>query len=505
MKRRRKTNRQAQPTTDNRKETRKPDLPKGLCQRGKGYRFKRMVKRSLIREDWGQISEADAIHRAERYNWEIADGKNPVQEAKQKSTTFSEFAYGVWLPKKKATVKESSYKKYRSQVDTFAYFLERVRGLKDCPLGDIDYAIADDFITHRRTAPIVPNGTRKYTRAQNSGASKKTIHSEKEALKALFKEALVRKLIPENPFEEVVAKNPSREEIAERHNPLSISQQKHLLRAAGEVDDTRTDKENARFRDIVFLMLHTGLRRNEVTVLEWTDLDWQKRLIHVRKKTFTETRTIPIPLSAVSALKRLTRNKANDEPLFPNEKAAARLGSTLDIRTVDDLLKIKAGGVDLVNNTITLTQEVEWDPKGSVGSVPMCQRVYDLLEELKSRSTSHFVFPHRDGGRCRLKLLGFLHRARDRANEGIDKHNANIEAMKLPEGEKQKKKVDRIPEGLRIHDLRHTCGTTLRELGVPLETISGILRHASLEQTLVYAKYGTEKEGAEAIKKLDGV
>ena len=201
MKKRLKTSRQPKLKTDDRTETRKVDWPKGLNQRGQSYRFKRMVNGDTLRENWGQISEAAAIQKAERYNWEIADGKNPVQEAKQKATTFPEFAYGVWLPKKKATVKESSHKKYRSQIDNFAHFLERVKKLKDCPLGDIDYALADDYLTHRRTAPIMPNGSREFTRAQKGGASKKTIRSEMEMLKALFNEALARKLVSENPFD----------------------------------------------------------------------------------------------------------------------------------------------------------------------------------------------------------------------------------------------------------------------------------------------------------------
>jgi integrase len=60
------------------------------------------------------------------------------------------------------------------------------------------------------------------------------------------------------------------------------------------------------------------------------------------------------------------------------------------------------------------------------------------------------------------------------------------------------------PKGrLRIHDLRHTLGRRLRkDLGVPLETIMGILRHADIRETLVYAPYSIE-EGRAAMSKLD--
>jgi site-specific recombinase XerD len=56
---------------------------------------------------------------------------------------------------------------------------------------------------------------------------------------------------------------------------------------------------------------------------------------------------------------------------------------------------------------------------------------------------------------------------------------------------------------IRIHDLRHTFGFTLREKGVALETISALMRHRRLEDTLIYAK-PTRREGATAIKKLEG-
>jgi site-specific recombinase XerD len=55
---------------------------------------------------------------------------------------------------------------------------------------------------------------------------------------------------------------------------------------------------------------------------------------------------------------------------------------------------------------------------------------------------------------------------------------------------------------LRVHDLRHTLAIRLREKGVSLETIMGILRHANIEETLIYAPYQIE-EGKNAMRLLD--
>ncbi len=61
----------------------------------------------------------------------------------------------------------------------------------------------------------------------------------------------------------------------------------------------------------------------------------------------------------------------------------------------------------------------------------------------------------------------------------------------------------RLRDDIRVHDLRHTFGFTLRERGASLETIMGLMRHADLKDTLVYAKY-TQAEGAKATTKLSG-
>ena len=60
-----------------------------------------------------------------------------------------------------------------------------------------------------------------------------------------------------------------------------------------------------------------------------------------------------------------------------------------------------------------------------------------------------------------------------------------------------------IGGNLRIHDLRHTLAIRLRrDKGVAIETIMGILRHADIRETLIYAPYSLE-EGRGAISRLD--
>ena len=145
--------------------------------------------------------------------------------------------------------------------------------------------------------------------------------------------------------------------------------------------------------------------------------------------------------------------------------------------TKDEVLAIKVGDVDLAGRRIVTKRTYQWKPKGTNGVVPMCKAVKDLLVGLAEKRGSNFVFAHHDGGSCRLDLLDLLKKAQKMAGIGGN---------------------------LRIHDLRHTLAFRLRrDHGVPLETIMGILRHADIRETLIYAPYSLE-EGRSAMGRLDG-
>lgn len=59
-------------------------------------------------------------------------------------------------------------------------------------------------------------------------------------------------------------------------------------------------------------------------------------------------------------------------------------------------------------------------------------------------------------------------------------------------------------EGLRIHDLRHTCAAWLVQAGVPLRTVSEILRHRDFATTMIYAHLSPEA-GRVGVAALDGI
>lgn len=61
-----------------------------------------------------------------------------------------------------------------------------------------------------------------------------------------------------------------------------------------------------------------------------------------------------------------------------------------------------------------------------------------------------------------------------------------------------------VLEGLRIHDLRHTCATWLVSNGVPLTEVRDLLGHSTVRMTESYAHLAPENI-RDAVKKLDAV
>jgi len=69
----------------------------------------------------------------------------------------------------------------------------------------------------------------------------------------------------------------------EEAEPLTPEQQNQLLEAA----------KGTVMYPIVYVLMHTGLRRGEVTGLMWSDIDYQQEVIHVRRHVVTDNNGKP--------------------------------------------------------------------------------------------------------------------------------------------------------------------------------------------------------------------
>lgn len=447
-------------------------FPEGLYIRGKSYRYRRNYNGKRILQIWGDIPYDEAELRADQLNLDLKAGK-PIAEIADK-TTFAAFVTDVWLKKKSSEIRTASLARYRAVAENFIMYLKEKK-LERAGIETITYQLASDYIFHRSQANLMPNGHKKFTKHKRVGASKSTLHFERNALYSMFKEAAKRNLIRQNPFQDVKSKKPSRQEVATAHHPLTEAEEAALLQAAKSFDGQTKEKGNPSFFDLFFFLVKTGLRENELRNLEWTDIDWHNGVIRIGTKKVFETRTISIPNFAVDGLRRRVRGKQPQDSVFLDSKDVLSFGFRLAIRTMPELLALTVQDVDIPNRVIKMTREYTWLPKATNGKVPMCEGVRTLLRRLEENHTSNFVFAHHDGGACRVDIWDAL---------------------------KTVQKMAGILGRLRVHDLRHTLAIRLREKGVSLETIMGILRHANIEETLIYAPYQIE-EGKNAMRLLD--
>ena len=136
-------------------------------------------------------------------------------------------------------------------------------------------------------------------------------------------------------------------QVVAAHHPLTADEEAALLKAARAFDDTRKDVDNPRFHDLVLFLVRTGLRLDELRALEWTDIDFGERIIHIREKRVTETRIVKITKEVAPSLAQQIENKAPGDPLFPTKADIEAFGIRLKIRTPADLLKLKVADVSV--------------------------------------------------------------------------------------------------------------------------------------------------------------
>ena len=155
-----------------------------------------------------------------------------------------------------------------------------------------------------------------------SGLGRKSQSDLLSLMKAVFALAVDDNIILRTPVSSTVKARGKNTEEAE---PLTPEQEKALLTAA----------EGRRVYPAVFIILHTGLRFGELTGLMWSDIDYEGRVIHVRRhvvyvagskpfleegaKTDAGVRDIPMPDVLASYLKNLQRTTSSIF-VFPNRK-----------------------------------------------------------------------------------------------------------------------------------------------------------------------------------------
>lgn len=148
---------------------------------------------------------------------------------------------------------------------------------------------------------------------EESGLAYNTIKSIYRLLSAAMRGAFEEGLIPKNPCRKIKIQRIEQEE----QRVLTRSEQELVKKTAFNADDLPT-----------LLSLYTGMRLGEVCALKWTDIDWERKTITVKRtvqrvaqskndrktllmvgtpKSLRSRRVIPVPDFVLKQLKRIGR------------------------------------------------------------------------------------------------------------------------------------------------------------------------------------------------------
>ncbi|NLK29232.1 MAG: tyrosine-type recombinase/integrase [Clostridiales bacterium] len=254
-------------------------LPEGITQRPDGRymgRFRSGGERYTVYD----MDLKECKKKFANLKYEVEHGLF----AKQENITVSGW-FDIWIKEyKEPTVKQGTVGVYR---DNFNSYIQK-------PLGK------------KKLKDIRPEHIQKiYNDLNKKGYSRNTIELVSVVLGGMYKQALKNKIVTENP---VPLATLPREKEHKEPRVMTVEEQRIFLEYAKE----------SYLNDLFILALATGMRSGELRGLQWQDIDFKNKVIHVNNtlvyvnndyildtpKTQTSRRDIPLIDNAVSILKQ---------------------------------------------------------------------------------------------------------------------------------------------------------------------------------------------------------
>jgi integrase len=176
-----------------------------------------------------------------------------------------------------------------------------------------------------------------YSEKTKGNIAPKTVKEELMLLKnKVFERAVDERLIQENPFRNATKElRVYKKEIM----PFTIDEVQQLIRHA----------PNDLHRDFYTVLYYTGSRFGEVANLEWTDIDFDNNVLHIRNKAKYQTKTrksrvIPLHTDLAKVLRK-RHETSNSRYVFPSPIDPSRPIKNLlrKFKAVRDELNIDSG------------------------------------------------------------------------------------------------------------------------------------------------------------------
>lgn len=169
-----------------------------------------------------------------------------------------------------------------------------------------------EIIGNKAIKYLTFNDIELYKTERIKKVSKTTVNIELRTLKAILNYAVKSLYMTENPLMQV--------------KPFSIPQKERLSFNKDEIDLVLRTITNEKIKNIVIFALLTGCRLGEILNVQWSDIDFQERILIIRNKPTFKTksgkiREIPISDNLFKLLKHLkdTNNQNNIIKLYEND------------------------------------------------------------------------------------------------------------------------------------------------------------------------------------------
>lgn len=276
--------------------------------RGSDGKYKRKTKTFKVEDKLTSKKEKELVEEEYmKFKREVLSGEH-IAPSRNSKMTFAKFV-DEWREKNAAkTMRPTTLRRHEVSL--------RTRVLPEFGhlyLDEITYGKIEDFL-HK----LSKDGSRQD--GKDGSLSKGTIEAQLRILKSIFKYAVVRKLIKENPTVGLNVKIDDKK----TNEPYNTEEIKLLLSAL--------QNEPTHWRVMIMLALDTGMRRGELLGLEWKHIDWDNGVISVKQtvsmsksgvpevtepKTKSSRRKIAITSSMLEILKSYREEQAREQNTIP--------------------------------------------------------------------------------------------------------------------------------------------------------------------------------------------
>jgi len=271
-----------------------------IYKRGNSWYIDLYVKGRRIRKKVGkskQVAELalkDAEVKAARDEFGFAKNDISIDKFLEK---FEEYSRIHHTP--------STYRRYRIVIDHLQAFLKHKPRI--IFLSQIRAKEIDEYKIYRKGEWVNPNGVpveseENATESTQQGAKAHTINFEIRVLRFMFNMAIRWDYIKENPTKDTV-----RLKVNDSKPPRFLTKEECRLLLENSPEN---------IRPIFFTFLITGMRKAELENLEWSDIDFQRKKIKIRRKEFWQPKTgereIPMNQGVLIFLRNSERGMTGD-------------------------------------------------------------------------------------------------------------------------------------------------------------------------------------------------